>query len=239
MTKKIVVFFLSIALAITLFGCIATPETTISFVEIGQNSFKDIYDIDEELNFEKIEVIVKYKSGDALTVPCSADMVFGFDTKTTGDKTLYVSYKGIKSTIKEYKVVNIGNETVSIKTSCRVVLQSEALPNAASYAFSLNIGDLSKVSAISFTIKSDSDIGVTPDKKNVEITNLLTGWQAESYRVDKYTLKILVYKASGLDISKDLSFATLNVIEQEAVTVTVSSITVSDGEKDYYLPNIK
>ncbi len=239
MTKKTLVFFIIIILAFALSGCVNTSETTVASISISDSAFKDLYDIDEELNLEQIIITAKFKNGETLTIPCTADMVVGFDTKTSGDKSMYVVYKNVKSAPKEYKVVNKANQAVSITTTCRLFVQTQELPNAASYAFSIKVGDVSKISAISFTIKSDSDIGITADKMNMEITNLLSSWQAESYRVDKYTIKILVYKKSGLDITQDMSFATLNVIEQDTVKVTVNTIVVSDGEKDYYLPNIK
>ncbi len=239
MTKKLIILLVIVSLSFALFGCLQNDETSIVSISLAETSIKEIYDIDEELNLENIIITAKYKNGKSLQVPCTADMVIGFDSKTSGDKSLYILYKGVKSLVKAYKVVNKGNETVLINTTCRLNVESEELPNAASYAFSLEIGDLSNVSAITFTLKSISDMGVAIDKMNLDITNVLPGWQAESYRVDKYTLKILVYKTTGLDINQDLSFATLNIIEEEIVTITANSITVSDGESDYYLPNIK
>lgn len=237
--KRIVCAFFALLLILSFSACITDYENNVAAIELQANSFKDVYDVDEELNLDTIILAVKYKSGQQVILACSKDMVVGFDTKTTGDKSLHVAYKDVKSAVWEYKVVNKGNETVSISTSCRLAVFSEVSPNAASYSISINNGDIANIKGIIFTIKSVSDLGVSVDKSNLEITNLPSGWIAEGSRTDKNTLKILVYKVSGMDISSTLSFATVNILAQQRVNITINNITVTDGEKEYYLPNIK
>lgn len=237
--KRMLSLVFALILLLSLSACIIDYEDAVASIVIPLNAVKDVYDVDEELNLDPILLTVTYKSGQEVTIPCTIDMIVGFDTTTTGDKTFYISYKNVKSVVMEYKVVNKGNETVNINTSCRLASSSEALINAASYSFNLNNGDLKNIKAIIFTIKSTSDLGVNVNKTNLEITNLLSGWQAESDRIDKNTLKILLFKISGMDIDTTLPIATVNIIEQNKVSIVVSNIIVSDGEKDYFLPNIK
>lgn len=237
--KRILCLVFTLILMLSLSACLIDYEDDIASIKTAINAVKEVYDVDEELNLDPIILTVTYKSGQQVTLPCTLDMVVGFNTATTGDKTFYILYKNAKSAVMEYKVVNKGNESVDISTNCRLASSSETLYNAASYAFNLNNGDLKNIRGIIFTIKSTSDLGVNINKTNLEITNLLSGWQAESERIDKNTLKILLFKISGMDIDTTLPIATVNVIEQNKVSIVVSNIIVSDGEKDYFLPNIK
>ncbi len=237
--RQAVVIIIIIILALSFASCTTEHISNVVSIDIDNNSFKDLYDVDEQLDLTKATVTATYKSGDKVTVPCTSTMIVGFDTATTGEKSMYITYNKVKSSLWEYRVVNKGNETRSITTSSRIKVSSSELPNAASYAFSITAIDLEKISAINFTVTSTSEIGANIDKSNIEITNLPNGWKAAPERIDAYTLKLLVYKTSGMDIDSDLSFATLNIIEQNIVPITVSGITVSDGVQDYYLPNIK
>lgn len=239
MKRNLIVIIIILALVFCLCACTSETSSNIKSLQIKANSFNDLYDVDEELDLKAIEIIVLYKNGESLIVPCTQSMVVGFDTTTTGDKSLYVVYNNVKSTPWEYKVVNKGNETRSIVTSSRLKVQSSELPNAASYAFFIKKGDLGKISGIVFTVYCASGLGVRIDKTNIDITNLPSGWEAATERIDGNSLKLLVYKTSGRDIDSDLSLVTLNIIEEKLVPIVVKEITLSDGENDYYLPNIK
>lgn len=229
----LVPFILLVLLSGALVGC---SKRTIERVEIKKNSFADTYKVDETLGFAGAYALVTYSSGDKEEIPVTPDMVEGFDTATTGNKTLFVTYKEVRSTPFSYRVYNPESAEREILTAARLVLFADPGNGFIDYTVRLNAAELA-VTALSFTLSSEQTLGIDADLGNM--TAVSDSWSATyAARIssDGTKLKTVVFYEDGRTFDDGSVVIRLRVNGGENRSVHLTNITVSDGEKDYYLP---
>lgn len=231
--KKALLLFLLPILAGLLFAC---SSRTISSVDVAANSFKASYAVDEALVLDGSFVLVSYTSGDVDRVQITADMVEGFDTSTTGNKTVRVTYKTFSREIA-YSVYNPEMASRAIRTTARFTLYADRTDDAVIYSIKLFSGDLREVRAATFTLTSGASLGIHPDLGNVTCSS-----DAENLAYDMSlsasgtSLKIVVFDPNGQTLDPNGVFFRIRVTQSDNRSVWLSDNTVSDGRNDYYLP---
>lgn len=232
MRKAFLVFLLPL-FACLLFAC---SSRTISSVDVAANSFRSSYAVDEKLSLDGSFVNVTYSSGDAERIQITADMVEGFDTATTGNKTLKVSYKTFSREIS-YSVYNPEMASRAIRTTARFTLYVDKTDDETIYSIKLAAGDLSEVRAATFTLTSASSLGIASDLGNTTCTS-----DAENLAFDASlsaggtALKIVVFDPNGGTLDPNGAFFRIRVNKGENRSVWLSDNMISDGKSDYYLP---
>lgn len=92
-------------------GTTGNPLVSITLSE----NLKDTFFLNEELNLDGIDVVLTYKDDSTKNIDLSLDMISGFDTSTTGEKTLTVTYKK-KTYTHDYTVVEAVATSIEVDT---------------------------------------------------------------------------------------------------------------------------
>lgn len=238
---KILTSVIIAILTITSFTLLSScSERKMIGISIRANSFLDAYEIDTDYDaiLPGAYLVATYSDGESEEVKITKDMIIGFDTKTTGNKTMYAEYKGFRSEDVKYTVYNPENLSRNVLTTARMSVRVYDNAVAMEYTISLSKGDLSIVRAIQFTLESENSLSVTENQSNLYV---LIGQQKLSYYtslVSDKKLKAVVYTENGASIDNGtvIKFKIDNSINAK---VKLSEITVSDGQNDYYLPVAK
>ena len=128
--KKVRSTSLGIALAavfiFSLAGCgdkksgsiLGSVALEIDRIEVTGN-YKTQYNLNEQLDIDGIEVTVYYTNGTSKTVAITASNITGFDTSTTGNKTITITY-GTKIVTFGISVVNLaGIDRLEVTSNCK------------------------------------------------------------------------------------------------------------------------
>lgn len=226
MRKAAVTTVLLIAILFSLCACVGTQSEVVSgYLKAG--SFAAVYDVDEILDLSNSVICLRFADGDTSERQISSGNVTGFDTSTTGEKTLTITYGNNILLTWDYEVVYSADPTKRIETSARIKEENTFYDSGCSTALELKKGDLKGAAALSFTLKYASD-DVTP---RVVIG---AGWDYRIYSYGTGEWGVVVFTRDG-SVKETLVF---NVVTQGADTPPdIKSIKISDGEKDYDLPD--
>ncbi len=221
-----------------LFAFSACSERKITEISLVKNSFPTEYRVDETLDLSGAFLSLVYSNGDPERKEITADMVEGFDTSTTGEKTLWVVY-GEHRVSHTYRVYNPENAAKEILTTARLSLSAYANDEYIEYTLRLSMGDLKEISAISFTLQSETSLSVNAAKSNLTLSS--EGSNA-SYRCsvssDGKTLKTVIFETDGQTLMRETGIvARIKINGGTARSVSVKDATVSDGNRNYYLPS--
>ena len=231
--RLITLFFVLFLLLSALCGC---SKRTLNSVEIKKNSFKTTYEVDEALDLTGAYVLLTYSGDDKEEIPVTEEMVQGFDTATTGVKTLTVVYKGVESEPFSYRVYNPENASREVLTRARLLLYADPGNEYIDYTVRLNAAGL-PVTAASFTLTSEQSLGVDADLGNA--TAVSDSWSATwsaKLASDGKKLRIVVFYEDGRTFTDGSVMIRLRINGGDNRSVRLANITVTDGEKDYYLP---
>ena len=238
--KKLTSVIIAILTAVSVMLFSSCSERKITGISVRANSFPNTYEIDADYDeiLPGAYLTVSYSDGETEEVKITKDMIFGFNTQTTGNKTMYVQYKEFRSEDIKYTVYNPENVSRDISTTARLTLRVYDNATAMEYTVSLSKGNLPSVRAIQFTLESENSLSVTENQSNVSV---LIGQEKLSYYTtlasDK-KLKVVVYTENGATIDNGIVIK-LKIDNSVNAKVKLSEITVSDGQNDYYLPMAK
>ncbi|HKL73435.1 MAG TPA: bacterial Ig-like domain-containing protein [Clostridia bacterium] len=241
MKKKIIaILFLIVFVMLIFAGCRPRKGLTVVQVVIKPNSFKESYEVDEQLNFASIFILITYDNGENVYVQCDNTMVKGFDTLTTGEKQLYVEYGGVKSESFDYEVFYSIDNSKKILTSARLEYTKGVNNEILGYGITYYCGDLINVNAIMFSLYGEQSLSVNNDLSNLSL-ELPTGWSYYVEYISEQTLRILLYnKDNEVGLSTNASFiVSINKGNSEAVTwlKDIEVSTIGDNATKYYIPD--
>ena len=229
----LILTLLFLTLSVSLFAC---SERKIESVTLPANSFKSDFVVDERLDLTGTYVVVRYSGGEEEEVEITPDMISGFDTTTTGGKTLSVRYKDFVMD-SSYRVFNPENAAKEIVTKARLILYADKGADYIDYTVRLSSGDLTNVAAVDFTLTSTDPLGINDDLSNISAVSDNTYAHYESkLSSDGKKLKTVVFCTDGRAFADGSIVIKLKVNGGENRSVSLKNITVSDGKKDYYLP---
>lgn len=235
MTRRLVSAWLAIFFCLALpSGC--APDAPTSAEPIS-SSLRSHYEVDEELSLDGAYLIARFGKAE-LRVAIDESMVEGFDSSTTGRRTLTISYAGLKMPF-EYSVTYreaVGNRIAEreITTDARLTLSVSAPTDADALEYSIGWrgSDPGRILAAYFTLRSETPIANSPSDLRAFLdyeANLRFRLNA-----DGTTLRVLVF-----DISSDALPNPIARIRAEKGTnrsVTLQNISLSDGKTTLYLP---
>lgn len=214
------------AILFTLCACVQTQAEVVSgYLKAG--SFAYVYDVDEILDLEKAVLVVRFSDGTTEERKIEDSFVDGFDTSTTGQKTLTVTYGEKISLTWDYEVLYSADPTKEIKTTARASSETTFYEGGCSLEITLNKGNLEGIAAMSFTI-SYADSAVVPT------IVIASGWDYGIYSYGAGQWGAVVYAPDG-NTEEKLVF---NVVGQGAAEPPhIGTVKVSDGKSDYDLPD--
>ena len=227
--KKAFVFLVLLTLLL-LPSCVKPSEETPRSIFLEANAFAPSYEVDAELNLEGVSLRLVFADGRTSLMRCDADMIVGFDTTTTGQKSLHAEYKGLKSNEITYQVYNPESVSREVLTPARIAVSKIVSGGRTTFSFALVGSDIG-VRAFSFRLRASRELSDTLS----EIDGQTAGKMDDLYWKKTASNGINVLISSSTTGQKDGVFFTLEW-ESEDVDVFLSDITVSDGKQDYYLP---
>lgn len=239
--KKRFVALLTAIVAVLILTCAlcACSKRKVESYSLSDNAFPSEYKVDAPLDLSGAFVITKFTDGQSEKAQITADMVIGFDTSTTGSKTMTIKYNDYEKTVS-YRVYNPENSSKEVITKARLTLSAYYAPNDeyVEYTISLEKEKL-PVSAILFTLNGDASLGITQAKSNLTLTSSLpsssTTYQS-NLSPDGKNLTLLVFNAKGETLLNGGRIIKIKIDKGNKTPVRLKGITVSDAERDYYLP---
>ena len=231
--KKVVVTLLS--LLFVLFALAGCSVREIKDVTIKSGSFKDDYAVDERLDLSVALLAVNYGK-DVEAVEITDDMLTGFDTTTTGNKTMRVRYEKYVFDVP-YRVYNPENPAKDVVTGARFSLFADGGDGYVEYSVHFNAADLASVNAASFTLKSEFPLRIDATMENLTVTS---DFKSASYKCvlasGGTALKVVLFGQNGSTLPRNGVLAKFKIEGGDNRSVSVGDIVLSDGQTDYYLP---
>lgn len=224
-----IISLLLILLTVCFFAT-ACQKNLPTSAEIVDSSIKYTFDVDEEFCFDTAKIKVFSRNEKEYSV--TQEMLSGFDTRTTGRKKLTVTY-GEFVMEREYEVVCADFPSRVISTTARITVEQAEYPTGIGRRIYLNIGDLSKVDGVYFTVKCDKEVF----NANLNTLDIFGTWDVRTSYVNSKTVKIVLYKNQGTTDSCEL--AVINFVGIKSAEISLSDILISDGITENYLPNTK
>ncbi|MDR0696946.1 MAG: bacterial Ig-like domain-containing protein [Christensenellaceae bacterium] len=217
----LIVVILLLLLFVTLTSC--TSKTPIR-LEVSDGSFKEQYNLDDELDLTDAKLRAWYSKTKSEEVSINRAMVSGFDSHTPGvGKILVVSYKGAQLNI-EYDILSDSD----VDTPFRIVA-SGATNNTLSISTKNTERIENGVCGVSLTLSLTGLVfnGITNyDTENFNLTYIET---ATTIKIVFYTKGDYIITSSGelfkINFSKDSN--------SSIYRVGITDIVMSDGYRDY------
>lgn len=235
MKKTLALFILTIlCLPLVASGCAAR----VASVAFRNNAFADTYTVDETVNYDAAFLTVTYSDGSAKDVNITPEMVTGFDTATTGKKTLTVTYEGTALT-HEYYVYNAENAQRPVVLTDRVFLdRAENESGTRIYLYYKKTSEFSPL-AISFTLEADKDL-FEKDKEDLLSVRTPDDSTAVFKAVSNKKIRVIINRVNAGSLPAYSEILCVKLPSGIAANeILVKEITLSDGKQDYYLPAVR
>ncbi|NLL56647.1 MAG: hypothetical protein GX242_05500 [Clostridiales bacterium] len=241
MKNKLLVCIALLVSFVMLIGCSDRTEIAVTSIDIKPNSFKTSYEIDEQLIFDNIFILVTYDNGESKLVPCDHSMIRGFDTTTTGEKQLYVEYGGVESAPVDYEVLYSKDNSKKIMTSARLEYNSFDTNEIVSYTINYFCGNLKNAQAIYFNLYSEDDLNINYDLLNVSF-ELPTGWSCTAKQLQSNDMRVLFYNKDNIQGLNSNTAFRININNgNKSAKAILRDIEIStienDGAVKYYIPD--
>lgn len=233
--KKVVLFIIAIAVVTVscfgLVGCKNNKAETVVSAVIVEGSVKDTFDVDEDFCYDSAKLNVAFGDGSVKEIAVDSGMVTGFDTSTTGRKTLTITYGGI-AVYAEYEVVYLNYPSREIVTTARLNVNQSVYPTGIGREIVLSGGEENGFRAVLFTVKGNVDLC----DGSLNTLDISTTFAVTSYFVDAKTIKFIFASKTGF---ADGSIAVINFAGVTNAEIYLTETVISDGKSDYYLPDTK
>ncbi|HHT82907.1 MAG: cohesin domain-containing protein [Christensenellales bacterium] len=239
--KKILAALFILIFSFCLAGCRdkQIKAGDISYIEIQKGSFKTVYNVDEKINFDNVYIVIVLKNDKGHIVQkVTPDMLEGFDTSTTTGPTqrrsMRVKYLGMYTSYWDYVVVSEYN----IITKARLKLNEKIEGDNFFVTLNLDFQDLSPVYAFMMTVRFDS----SQLDYNDDVLLYNSGWELEKRNINPGSFTFIYYcgkEGRAVVQSGDLLRFCFNKKVAGSVNVEIEEITLSDGNNDINLPDVK
>lgn len=202
-------------------------------IHLQYQSFLPYYTVDQELDLNDVKLRLVNGKGQYRDIPCSPDMIVGFDTSTTGQKKLYAVYEGLSSNEISYQVYNSEDASRRIVTKTRINILKTVSEEKTTFELSLRSCDID-VRALSFRINA---VDASFQDNLPELNGTALGEMNDFYWTKKADDAVNVLLSGDRPQTSGAFF----YLEWEGTdrSVTIGDIVVSDGVQDYYLPVAK
>lgn len=239
--KRFLTLIILATLILALFGCnkgVLRAED-IKFIEIRERSFKSSYAVDEEINFDYVFIVITLKDNKGEIVErVEPNMIEGFDTSTTTFSTetraMRIKYKGVYTSYWNYVVSGEYN----INTKARLRLSQEKAEGNLIVNVAIELKDMIEVKGMIMEVVFDNTR--LSHNSTIEIKN--EDWTIEK-KVKSTSGFSLLYSfrpgAKPITTSGEILTLVFNIEDSGNANVELKNIILSDGTKDFNLPNAK
>ncbi|MDR2267417.1 MAG: hypothetical protein LBE09_07560 [Christensenellaceae bacterium] len=222
MVNKILINILIIAIALT--TLVACKSKGAIKLEIAEGSFKQTYDLDEELDLAKAKMRVWYSASSSIEIAINRAMISGFDSHITGEsKKMLISYDGATTEVA-YNVFS----DIDVDTPFR--LSAESTSDDKIIIKTKNVERVSEgVWATSFTMYLSGVKFISGDSLAG------SGFDIQCTYSDDI-LKVVLYSLGEYKVTSSGSLIQLNVEKFANTTihrVSITNIKMSNGISDY------
>lgn len=226
--KKVAFVLILILLALGSSACLGSrTPVSVNFVTAPP----EVFDVDESFP-EDLRGVIGYDDGSTEIFVIKQENIEDFSTTTTGEKRAQLVVDGVKKTFS-YVVEYLPQPTKEILTDARLSVLETASLNGSSCVLALDCGQLNKVDAVSFTVECTRAFGAT-----LEITPEIEGWDV---RIREYTAsaKVVAFRRGGEPLAGTEEFLRIATVGYADAAFSCKDVVVTDGERDYDLPNTK
>lgn len=196
---------------------VCLSSCTVPVADFSLSFSKTSFAVDEAFPTEGNKIFVTFRNGASGYINVTADMVTGFDTATSGEKEMTVTYGGV-SRRAEYTV------TGNVITRARLLFSRGA---GAECVMTLTAAEF-PVYAVSFVLA-----GTTEDFPS-DALPLPTGWKI-SMQSKENTVSVLLYTDNGNPISEKTML--LNFLCGAHAEFVATDIRIASDVKQYEVPN--
>ena len=230
MKKIALTIILLLLVTVTLYGCTAVTEIALS-----ENGVRTEYSVDEEFPRDA-RISVKYKNGRTETVILRRENVSGFDTSTSGTRTMTLNFGG-KSLSVEYNVKG------QVNTLARVLAYADVTEDVVK--ITLKLSGLDTLGAPLYAIRIKT--AYSADKLElVETKAAKDGWTCETAESFGSVSALFYDRNADSPITEDGTFAEITLRKISRFTETefyfsggsagYDEIEISGGEDIRYMP---
>ena len=231
---KKIVLLLCLLMTSLLFACQEKEKDPVSiYLDPIYFGSSPTFEVDEELVTDGMMLKLVYSDNSTKEIPLERDMVEGFSTVTTGQKSMHATYRDIKSNEISYYVSNPEGVYRTIETSTRIAVTKTYSDGKQLFSFSLRSNDFS-IRALSFTLTGSAEMSDTLS----ELHGMVENGTESFYWKKTATNAVNIVLYAPKDTALFSTFFTLEWFSPEDLTISLSDIVASDGNKDYYLPKV-
>jgi len=202
-----------------------TKDQEVVMISVQENSFGSVYVAGERLDLTNAKLVLRYLDGSLKVIPITADMISGFDTATTGEKTFSVTYDGITATVS-YRVIAATIIDTPVKFALKSV-QEDKITRSLEIGITSVADEKEGVYAFSF------DLALVGAECGGITSYLPEGFK---YSVVKEggSMKMVVYSEDGYTkYPQDGRVCKVFLLNKKAKAgATLQNIKVSNGKKD-------
>lgn len=236
--RKIVFLLLILILAFNFSACQkAIKADDIRYIEIREGSFKRNYNVDEEIDFSNVYIVIvlKDKKG-SMVEKVEPSMLEGFDSSTTTGfaekRSMRVKYMGIYTSYWDYTV----SSAYDINTNARLKAQQQTSGSELKVKLLMEMDTLPQIYGVTAVVNFDFSKLAYDDT----VDFLLEDWEMTKRSLKAGTFSFVYYSQIADPITEDselLEFA-FDIKETGDPNITITDIVVSDGDNDINLPDI-
>ena len=231
MKSRVIISTLIIALLLSvcvLTACSNPIGREVEKIAIINGSFKETYNLDEEVDLKNAKIRVTYTDGTGENIAITKDMISGLSTAIcTNSATLTVTYKEKTATFI-YKVVSDRNIETAVRLNASWISEdNEYVSVTASGVLDAN------VSAIAFTLTANEAVSFTS-----ATLALSSKWGIQYSLINSRNVTVVIYAKNGYDtLSVDGEICRINAVKGMGnATIYLQSASFSNGEKDFIIP---
>ncbi|MDD3947207.1 MAG: hypothetical protein PHI19_05140 [Clostridia bacterium] len=224
--------FFSIFIAVILIGvlcltlCACNKDTkSVENIRIVSGSFKEVYDLDEQLDYDRIYIVATYVDGSTKQLKVEQSWISGWDVSTTGNnKSLTITYLGASVNFI-YSV----NYKASVTTPIRLAATKEEQDGKKAVVLGLNGLDKMSVYAVKVELTLN---GMTYTGKEDKFPD---SWDVAVHESET-KVSLLFYSKNGADPLTGEGGLAKVFLNGEANSIHLK-MEVSDGVSDHNAPD--
>ena len=231
MKSRVIISTLIIALLLSvcvLTACSNPIGREVEKIAIINGSFKETYNLDEEVDLKNAKIRVTYTDGTGENIAITKDMISGLSTAIcTNSATLTVTYKEKTATFI-YKVVSDRNIETAVRLNASWISEDNEYVSVTASGV-VDAG----VSAMAFTLTANEAVSFTS-----ATLALSSKWGIQYSLINSRNVTVVIYAKNGYDtLSVDGEICRINAVKGMGnATIYLQSASFSNGEKDFIIP---
>lgn len=223
--KKLIAVVIVVLLCAAILAACGGKEPNVSKISIVSGSFKNAYSLDEQINYDNIQILVSYKNDTQKQIKVQRDWISGLDVATTGiNKKLTITYRGVSASFI-YSV----NYKANVSTPVRLDIASTNDNNFKVVQLALDNLDKMPIYAVKIDISLN---GLTFVSKE---DNIAEDWSV-SIKSTQTKLTLFYYSKNG-NTELHVDYLTELTLSGQADQIYIEMV-VTDANSDHKAPDV-